>query len=91
MVGTTPLMIAAQLEERAGRALKALPSLRASRPDKELRLTLGDIEAMSELGGYYAAKIRGAAALALYDRTSNVAKKQEALRCLQAAAERWRS
>ena len=90
-VGTTPLKIAAQLEERGGRALKALPSLRASTPDKELRLTLGDIEAMSELARYYAAKIRGAAALALYDRSSDDARKQEALGCLQAAVEHWRS
>jgi hypothetical protein len=90
-VGTTPLDIAAQLEERASRALKALPLLRASTPDKELRLTTGDIEAMSELGRYYAAKIRGAAALALYDRSSDDARKQEALRHLQAAAEHWRS
>ena len=89
--GITPLEIAAQLEERAGLALAALPSLRASGPDKELRLTLGDIEAMSHLARYYAAKIRGAAALALYDRTSDEAGKQEAMRHLEAAVEHWRS
>jgi len=46
---------------------------------------------MSDLGRYYAAKIRGAAALALYDRSSDDGRKQEALRYLQAAAEHWRS
>jgi hypothetical protein len=89
--GTTPIEIAAQLEEHAGSALAALPSLRASAPDKELRLTLGDIEAMSHLARYYATKIRGAAALALYDRTSDEAGKQEAVRHLEAAVEHWRS
>jgi hypothetical protein len=91
VVGTTPLDIAAQLEERASRALEALPSLRVSVQDKELRLTLGDIEAMSDLALYYAGKIRGAAALALFDGSSEDPKKQEALRYLQAAAEHWRS
>ncbi len=89
--GITPLEIADRLEERAGLALAALPSLRASGPDKELRLTLGDIEAMSHLARYYAAKIRGAATLALYDRTSDEAGKQEAVRHLEAAVEHWRS
>ncbi len=89
--GITPLQISAQLEERAGRALGALPSLRSSAPSKELRLTLGDIEAMAGLARYYASKIRGAAALALYDRDSNEARKQEALRYLQAAVRYWQS
>jgi hypothetical protein len=89
--GITPLEIADRLEERAGRALAALPSLRANGPGKELRLTLGDIEAMSHLARYYAAKIRGAATLALYDRNSDEAGKQEAVRHLEAAVEHWRS
>ena len=53
--------------------------------------TLGEIEAMSDLARYYAAKIRGAAALALYDRSSDEAGKQEAIRHLEAAVEHWRS
>jgi hypothetical protein len=90
MNGTTPLEIADALEAAASRALAALPELRAAQgPDKELRLTLGDLEAMAHLGRYYAAKIRGAASLALYDRTGAEADKAAAVRALSAALESW--
>ena len=89
--GTTPLEIAAQLDRHATAALAALPALGAGTPAKELRLTLGDVAAMSHLARYYAAKIRGAAALGLYDRSSSEASKQEAIRELEAAVEHWRA
>ena len=43
---------------------------RSQGKNKELRLTLGDLEAMAHLGNYYAAKIRGATDLALFDKTA---------------------
>jgi hypothetical protein len=90
---------ASEIAHSAPRALPAFPVERLSSAScslcivmaKELRLTLGDIEAMSDLARYYAAKIRGAAELALFDGSSEDSKKQEALRYLQAAAEHWRS
>jgi len=90
MNGTTPLEIADALDREAAAALKALAELRARQADnKELRLTLGDIEAMSYLGQYYAAKIRGAAELALFDRTGDSKQRDAALRHLRAAAGYW--
>jgi ABC-type uncharacterized transport system involved in gliding motility auxiliary subunit len=56
-----------------------------------LRLTLGDMEAMSRLGMYYAAKIRGAVALALYDRTSAASDREQAIRFLEQGLDHWRS
>jgi hypothetical protein len=90
MEGTTPLEIASALEAQAGAALALLPELRAKGGSKELRLTLGDIEAMSHLGNYYAAKIRGAASLALFDRTGNAEQRAEAVKQLQSALAHWR-
>jgi hypothetical protein len=88
--GTTPLEIAEALEKNAAAALAALPSLQTPAVGKELRLTLGDIEAMARLGRYYSLKIRAAASLALYDRNSDDAAKQEAIQDLQRAVEAWR-
>jgi hypothetical protein len=41
------------------------------------------------LGDYYAAKIRAACALALFDRNQDDARRQEAIRHLQAAVVYW--
>jgi hypothetical protein len=84
MNGTTPLEIAEALDGAATRTLAALPGLRSTQAtNKELRLTLGDIEAMAQLGRYYAAKIRGAASLALDEKTA-------AIRFLEQALENWK-
>ena len=68
MEGITPLQVAAALQEHAAATLKLVAELRPANT-KELRLTLGDYEAMAHLGNYYAEKILGAAQLALYDTT----------------------
>jgi hypothetical protein len=88
--GTTPLEIADALEKNAASALAALPSLRTPSMRKELRLTLTDIEAMAHLARYYSLKIRAAASLALYDRTSEEPMKREAVRHLTQAVDAWR-
>jgi len=65
--------------------------LRTSRSQsKELRLTLGDLEAMAHLGNYYAEKIRGAADLALFDKSGKVEERESAIRHLQAALDHWK-
>ena len=79
---TTPLQVAEQLHADAAAALRLVAELRPAR-SKELRLTLGDYEAMAHLGDYYAEKILGATDLAL-------ARKDSAVRHLEAALEHWK-
>ena len=94
--GVTPLEIAATLEANAGSALKALPQLRraAITPAAsagEYTATLDDIEAMSDLGLYYAAKIRGACDLALFDKTGDPAQQAAAVQDLESALDHWKN
>ena len=89
---TTPLQVADELAGYAQATLRELSALRASQgQSKELRLTLGDMEAMAHLGDYYAEKIRGATALALYDLNGKSDDKAEAIRHLESALAHWRS
>lgn len=94
MEGVTPVDIAATLETNARRALAALPRLRANATSvgnaREYGATLGDIESMALLGLYYAAKIRGACELALYDRNGDTARKADAVGHLEAALQHWK-
>lgn len=88
--GITPLEIAGSLEQHAQEALKLLPELRLQQTlDRELRRTLGDIEAMAYLGLYYAAKIRGAVALAEFERDGKPEQQQTAVRHLEEALAHW--
>jgi hypothetical protein len=89
MEGITPLQVAAALEAHAAATLKLVGELRPAK-SKELRLTLGDYEAMAHLGNYYAAKILGATQLALYDSTGAPERKQEAIAHLTAALAHWK-
>jgi hypothetical protein len=89
MEGKTPLEVAASLEQHALAAVKDMKAAAAA--NKELRLTLGDIEAMALLGRYYAAKIRGAAELALFDLNSKPEHKAKAIAELEAALGHWRA
>jgi hypothetical protein len=92
MEGTTPLQIAEALAGQASKTLKMVAELRASAHSrsKELRLTLGDMEAMAHLGNYYAEKIRGAADLALFDKSGKPEERESAIRHLQAALDHWK-
>jgi hypothetical protein len=94
--GVTPLEIAATLDANATRALKALPALQAASVTpaasaREYTATLGDIEAMSHLGLYYAAKIRGACDLALFDKSGDAKQQASAVQHLEAALTHWKS
>ena len=94
--GVTPLEIAATLEANSKEALKALPRLRRAviKPSgsaREYAFTLGDIEAMAQLGAYYAAKIRGACDLALFDKTGDARRQADAVHHLEVALGHWKS
>lgn len=59
--------------------------------DSELQKTLHDCEALAWLGRYYAAKIRGACALALFDDGSDPIEHEAALRHLAGALAHWKN
>ena len=91
MEGLTPLQVADSLGADADRALTLVAELRPLQGgDKELRQTLGDCEAMAQLGHYYAQKILGAADLALFDQSGRSEQQAAAVGHLQAALEHWR-
>ncbi|MBI3948486.1 MAG: carbohydrate-binding family 6 protein [Armatimonadetes bacterium] len=87
----TPLDIASDLEANAARALRLVGELKPFQGDrKELRLTLGDIEALAHLGRHYAEKIRGAAEIALFDADPKPERRAAAIAHLEIALEHWR-
>jgi hypothetical protein len=86
--GTSPEQVAARLHAHAGAALSAVAAMEPAR-DAELRRTLGDIRAMALLGHYYGHKIAGATALALFRRTGDVKRQQQAIEALTLAADAW--
>ena len=94
VAGTTPLQVADQLAARSAAALatlSTLPPLPATKDQKELRDTLGDIRAMARLGEYYAGKIRGATELALFRSTRDAAHQQRSIEALTQAARAFRA
>ena len=92
MLETTPLEIAAALEGAAQAAFNAVGKMdRIDRADRELKMTLLDCEALSHLGRYYAAKIRGACSLALYDSSSDKHEQSITLRHLTEALTHWKA
>jgi hypothetical protein len=89
--GVTPLQVADALAGQATKTLRMVAELRTHHSaSKELRLTLGDMEAMAHLGNYYAEKIRGAADLAMFDKSGDAAGRESAIRHLQAALDHWK-
>lgn len=91
MNGITPLNVADAL---AANATTALAVARELTPlvngNEELKATLQDITAMAHLGNYYAEKIRGAAQLALFDKTSKPEQREAAVRHLLFAVDHWK-
>ncbi|MDZ7637007.1 MAG: hypothetical protein U5J83_01915 [Bryobacterales bacterium] len=88
--GVTPPQIANALGDAA---LKALGYVELLHPkaaaNKELKATLLDIEAMAFLAHYYAAKIRAACELALFDQSKEPARQASAIRLLHEARGHW--
>jgi hypothetical protein len=90
MDGQTPIEVADNLAKYAARTLELVADLKLKVGDnKELRLTLGDLEAMAYLGQYYSEKIHGAADLALFDKTGDVEQRAAAIAHLRRALSRW--
>ena len=88
---TTPLEIAAALEQAAAETFAALETLRApAKQDAELQKTVNDCASLAWLGRYYAAKIRGACRLAMFDATAGTFEKDEAVRHLGEALDHWK-
>jgi hypothetical protein len=91
MEQTTPPAIADALEGAANTAFTSLAPLRpAAREDAELRKTIADCEALAWLGRSYASKIRGAAALALFDLNGDKLEHDAALQHLADALAHWK-
>ena len=90
--GQTPPQVAAELQDHAAATIRLVEEIRRKAPDagKELRETLGDLEAMAHLGNYYASKILGAVELARFDRSKNEKDRTAAVRHLEAAVGHWR-
>ena len=91
MTETTPLEIAAALDASVAGTFAALDRLReAATVDGELRKTVNDCESLAWLGRYYASKIRGACALALFDANGDSFEHEAALRHLADALSHWK-
>lgn len=84
----TPLDVADLLQQHADNGQALIQGLSAG-SNKELRLTLGDINAMAWLGRYYAAKIRGAVDLYRYQRNGLASDHNNARTHLIAASGHW--
>jgi hypothetical protein len=91
--GTTPLQVADELDLRASAAIGFSTALRRqslARKNVELAATLDDIAAMADLGQYYAAKIRGATALARFRQSKLPAHQAESVQHLTRAQKFWK-
>jgi hypothetical protein len=91
MTGTTPIEIADALDGAVAATFGSVDALREAAPgDAELRKTVNDCESLAWLGRYYAAKIRGACALALFDANGDACEREAALRHLGDALAHWK-
>jgi hypothetical protein len=92
MEGITPLQVAEELKRNAAAAHRAIEELRPlAGNSKEFRLTMGDAEAMADLGDYYAEKILAAADLALFDADPKPERQAAAIQHLEAALAHWKA
>jgi hypothetical protein len=87
--GTTPVDVSQQIHAHADKALVLIKDMKHT-GDKELRLTLGDIETIALMGKYYAHKIRGASELSVYRNNNDKARQVRAQQELHKAAKYWR-
>lgn len=88
---TTPLEIATALDGAAAETFTSLENLRKTAiDDSELGKNIHDCEALAWLGRYYASKIRGACALALFDTSGDPHEHDAALRHLGDALSHWK-
>ncbi len=91
MEQTTPIEIADALDAATSVVFSTFHSLgEAAKVDAEVRKTIVDCESLAWLGRYYAAKIRGACALALFDASGDKFEQDAALRHLNDALVQWK-
>ncbi|HWI87486.1 MAG TPA: hypothetical protein VNT42_14350 [Sphingomonas sp.] len=93
LVQRSPLDAADDVGGAGEQALELIADIRRAMPNpgsRDLQQTIGDFEAMGHLGRYYAAKIRGASELALFDADGDPAHKEVAVRHLQDALVSWK-
>ncbi len=91
MKQTTPLEIAAALETAANETFSSCETLReTAKSDAELRKNLIDCESLAWLGRYYAAKIRGACGLAMFDLNGDETEHAASLQHLGDAHSHWK-
>ena len=94
LVQPSPIDMADAIGGAAEQALERISDIRRATPnpsDRDLGQMIGDFEAMGHLGRYYAAKIRGACELALFDDDGDMAHKAAAIGHLQDALVAWRA
>ena len=94
LAAISPLDVADSLAGAASQTLGLVARLRnnpLSKANRELRLTLGDYEAMAQLGQYYAEKIRGACDLALFDASRQPEQQAGAITHLERALIAWKN
>jgi hypothetical protein len=89
MTGITPLQVARDLDYYANRTLQMISEMNKV-TEKQLRLILGDLEAMSYLGKYYASKILGAIELCLWHKNADPIHQKQAIENLEAASAHWK-
>ena len=91
MDGITPVQVATTLQSNAEKALALVANLRPKQgTNKELRLMLGDDEAMAHLGNYYAEKILAATDLALFDQDGQPQHQASSIQHLETALQHWK-
>lgn len=88
---TSPLEVAAQLNEWANRVLQSASDLQNPNNTDELKALLDDLMAMSYLGKYYSSKIEAAVGLALYKVSGNNEEKEKAVASLNRGVIHWKS
>lgn len=87
----SPMAVADTLLRLANTASSGLKDLPARRVGSfaELDQTLGDMEAFAHLGRYYAAKLKAACSLALFDQAGKETDRTQAIRHLDEARGHW--
>lgn len=86
---TSPMEVATKLHELTDRTLADLKALDAD-DNRELQLTLNDIETVAYLGKYYAHKITGSTQVAMYRATKETQYQEKAVMELTKALEFWK-
>ncbi|MFY0687449.1 MAG: hypothetical protein JXQ90_09800 [Cyclobacteriaceae bacterium] len=88
----TPLQLAETLETESRSAMSIAETIRNANTEKpELNIELNDIEAWSHHGLYFAAKLRGAVALAQFRQEQAPDKQSEAVEHLTKALAHWKN